>query len=323
MKQESALKRVFGTKSATLVCIIIVIIVFFWIMKPAYLSSGNLRTMMNAISLSGMLSIGIAALLICGEVDLATGAEAMFGGITCALCLQAGLSIPVSILIAIAFGALAGLINSLLVNVLNLMSFIASIGMASVYTGIAAYITGAKGVGLSGAFLKLGTSALFNVIPTPFFVMLVFMAIYAFALKHTNIGRTIYMVGGNRTAARLAGINPKKVTTIMFINNGIIASIAGVLLASRMHTAQVSAAATGALDAITAAVLGGVSFTGGVGGMGGCLVGLILINTFVNGLISIGLSTYWQLVAQGILLVIALSFDYFNERARQRRLGLI
>jgi len=320
MKKESALIRILRSKSSTLLGAIVVIILFFYILNPAYLSGNNIRSMMNAMSLSGMLCVGVAVLLICGEVDLATGAEAMFGGIVCGMCLDAGMPIVVSILFALAFGALAGLINALLINVLNLMSFIASIGMSSVYTGLALYLTAGVGVNVSGRFLVLGTTALFGVIPTPFIVMIGLMCIYGFILRYTNIGRTAYMVGGNRAAARLTGINPKKVTTIMFINNGMIAALAGVLLASRMHAARPSAAASGALDAITASVLGGVSFAGGVGGMGGCLIGLLLMNTFVNGLIGAGLSTYYQLVAQGVLLMIALSVDYFNERARQRRL---
>jgi len=150
--------------------------------------------------------------------------------------------------------------------------------------------------------------------------MVVLLLVYGFILRYTNLGRMIYMVGGNRMAARLTGISPKRITTAMFINNGMIASLAGVLLASRMHVANPNAAATGALDAITAAVLGGVSFLGGVGGMGGCFIGIVLMNSFNNGLTGVGLTTNYQLIAQGILLIIALSVDYFSERARLRRL---
>jgi len=320
MRSNSVIRRIFGTKNATLIGAIVIVILFFYLMKPSYLSANNFRSIMNAMSLSGMLCVGVAVLLICGEVDLAAGAEAMFGGIVCGLCLQAGLPIPVSILFALLFGVVAGLINSFLVNVLNLMSFIASIGMSSIYIGVGHFITQGSGVNLSGPFLNIGTTALFNIIPTPFIVTVVLLAIYGFILRYTNIGRTIYMVGGNRTAARLTGINPKKITTAMFINNGVIAALAGVLLASRMHAAKPSAAETGSLDAITAAVLGGVSFMGGVGGMGGCLIGIVLLNAFTNGLTGVGLPTYYQLVAQGVLLIVALSVDYFSERARQRKL---
>ncbi len=320
MNRESALKRILRSKNITLLIAIVVIILFFYLMKPAYLSGNNIRSMMNAMSLSGMISVGIAMLLICGEVDLASGAEAMFGGVICAICLRAGMPIPVAILFALVYGALAGLINAFLVNVMNLMSFIASIGMSSVYTGLAYYLTDAKGISVSGEFLKLGTTALFGVIPTPFVITLALIVIYAFILRSTDFGRKIYMVGGNRTAARLTGINPKRITTLVFVNNGVIAALAGVCLTARMHVAHPAAAASGALDAIAASVLGGISFAGGVGGMGGCLIGLVLLNAFLNGLTGMSLPTYYHFIAQGALLIIALSADYFSANARLRGL---
>jgi ribose/xylose/arabinose/galactoside ABC-type transport system permease subunit len=289
-------------------------------MESEYLSGNNIRSMMNTMSLSGMLSVGMTVLLIGGEIDLAAGAEAMFGGVVCAICLRAGMSIPVSVLFALGYGALAGLINAFLVNVINLMSFIASIGMSAIYSGIAFFLTDAKGINVSGAFRDLGTSALFDVIPTPFIIMIALFVIYAFVLKYTDFGRKVYMVGGNRAAARLAGINSKTVTTVMFVNNGVIAALAGVCLTARMHGANPSAAASGALDAITASVLGGVSFMGGVGGMGGSLIGLVLLNVFVNGLTGINLPTYYRLIAEGVLLIVALGMDYFSARARAKSL---
>jgi ribose/xylose/arabinose/galactoside ABC-type transport system permease subunit len=273
-----------------------------------------------AFAVYALLSVGMTILLIGGEIDFAAGAEAMFGGVVCAICLRAGMPIPLSVFFALGYGALAGLINAFLVNVMNLMSFIASIGMSAIYSGIAFFLTDAKGIGVSGPFRNLGASALFGVVPTPFIIMIALVVVYAFVLKYTDFGRKVYMVGGNRAAARLAGIDAKKVTTAMFVNNGIIAALAGVCLTSRMHVANPSAAASGALDAITASVLGGVSFMGGVGGMGGGLIGPVLLNVFVNGLTGINLPTYYRLIAEGILLIVALGMDYFSARARARNL---
>jgi ribose/xylose/arabinose/galactoside ABC-type transport system permease subunit len=321
MKRETAFKRVFRAKNTTLMLAVIVIVLFFYAMESEYLSGNNIRSIMNAMSLSGMLSVGMTILLIGGEIDLAAGAEAMFGGVVCAMCLRAGMPILLSVVCALGYGVVAGLINAFLVNVLNIMSFIATIGMSAIYSGIAFFLTDAKGINVSGSFLNLGTTALWGVIPTPFAIMIAFVAAYAFVLKYTDFGRKVYMVGGNRAAARLAGINAKRITTFMFVNNGVIAALAGVCLTSRMHVANPSAAATGALDAITASVLGGVSFTGGVGGMGGCLIGLVLLNVFVNGLTGVNLPTYYRLIAEGVLLIVALSVDYFSARARAKSLG--
>lgn len=127
------------------------------------------------------------------------------------------------------------------------------------------------------------------------------------------------MCGGNRAAARLCGINRKKITTILFINNGAICALADAVLAARMHNAS-QAASTGNMDAITAAVLGGVAFRGGQGNMFGCFIGLALMTVFNSGLTASGLPAYWQIVVQGLLLIVALVVDFFNERSRKKAL---
>ena len=128
------------------------------------------------------------------------------------------------------------------------------------------------------------------------------------------------MCGGNRRAARLCGINPKRISSILYINNGALAALAGAILAARMHTASPVAGNSGALDAITAAVLGGVSFVGGAGKMSGCFIGILLLNAFNAGLTAVGFPSYWQIVARGSLLVLALCFDFFSTLARRRAL---
>ena len=128
------------------------------------------------------------------------------------------------------------------------------------------------------------------------------------------------MCGGNRSAARLAGLNPKKTTTILYMNIGMLSVFAGTLLASRMHSASHEALSSSAIDAITAAVLGGVSFMGGSGSILGLFLGALLLNAFSNGLVVIGMTPYWALVMQGMVLIIALSLDYYSTKARDASL---
>ena len=128
------------------------------------------------------------------------------------------------------------------------------------------------------------------------------------------------MCGGNRRAARLCGINPAKVSTILYINNGALASIAGIIIASQMRTASPVVGQTGSIDAITAAVLGGVSFLGGSGGMSGCFIGILLLNSFNAGLTFVGFPQYWQIVARGSLLILALCLDFIIASSRRRAL---
>ena len=128
------------------------------------------------------------------------------------------------------------------------------------------------------------------------------------------------MCGGNRSAARLAGLSPKRITTVLYMNCGMLSTLAGSLLAARMHSASPSALAGGAIDAITASVLGGVSFMGGGGSIPGMFLGVLLLSSFNNGLLVIGMDAYLQLVSQGGLLIIALCVDFYNTRARERSL---
>lgn len=282
-----------------------------------------MSSIMISMSLTGTLCVGMTLLLISGEVDLATGGEAAIGGIVVAMLLRSG-TMPwvVALIIAILVGAVMGLINAFFVNSVKLMAFIVTIAMSSVYQGIARILTNSQNIAIDqqyASFYTLGSGTI-GIFPIPFIVMVVMMVIYGYILTRTDFGRSVYMTGGNRAAARLCGINRSRITTILFVNNSALAAFAGAVLAARMHNASPIAAQSGATDAITAAVLGGVSFVGGVGTMGGCFVGLALMTVFNSGLTASGLYSYWQIVVQGLLLIAALTIDYFNEASRRKAL---
>jgi ribose/xylose/arabinose/galactoside ABC-type transport system permease subunit len=321
MENISLVKRIVRHKSAALIAVSALVILFFWSMNHNFLGQDCIRGILNAMSLSGTIGVGVACLLIGGGVDLAAGTEACFGGIVCALLIQSGVPWPPAVLLSVLFGALMGAVNAFFINVLGFASFIVTIGMSSVYGGLINVITNVQNIPVNDPdFWQLGSTVVLKYFPMPFLIVLALMLIYSLILGFTGFGRSCYICGGNPSAARLSGLNPKKTTTILYINCGALSSVAGIVLASRMHSASPTAASSGALDAITAGVLGGVSFMGGSGGMGGCLLGLLLLNSFKNGLTIVNLKSYWQIVAQGILLVIALCVDFLNERARIKTL---
>jgi ribose/xylose/arabinose/galactoside ABC-type transport system permease subunit len=319
--RASTFRRIARNKYAALVLVTAVLIAVFYAINPNYLSGDNLRNIMYAMSFSGTLVVGMSLLLIAGEVDLASGAEACFGGVIAALLIQAGLPWPLALLLAILFGACCGYLNAFFVNKLNFMGFIATIGIMGVYNGLIRVVTNSKNVPIADqSFWSLGQVRVLGALPLPFAIMLGLMVVYGCVLHFTEFGRNIYMIGGNKRAARLCGINQQRIVAVLYVNNGALAALAGVVLASRMHNASPDAGSTGALDAITAAVLGGVSFVGGVGGMAGGFLGILLLTAFGAGLTATGLQSYWQIVAQGALLILALSVDFFSENARRRGL---
>jgi ribose transport system permease protein len=321
MKQASFLRRTARSKYVALLAVTVVLAAVFTIIKPDYIGVDNIKNIMVAMSFTGTLAVGMTMLLIAGEVDLAAGVEACLSGVICAILIESGLAWPIAIIVTIAFGAFCGLINVFFVNVLNLMGFIATIGIMSVFTGIIRILTSSKSMPVSDkTFWAIGSTKLFGIIPLPFLIMVVLMLIYGFVLNYTSFGRNVYLIGGNRRAARLCGVNQKKVVAILYINNGALAAVAGIVLAARMHSASPMAGSTGALDAITVAVLGGVAFIGGIGKLGGVFIGLLLLTVFNVGLTATGFQSYWQIIAQGALLILALSVDFFSENSRRKAL---
>ena len=311
-------RKVLASKNITLVFVLFAVIVFFRLLNPYYLGVDNIRSILNTMSLAGMLSVGLACLLISGQINLAAGAEGCFGAILAALLMQAGVPWPVAVLGALVFGALSGLLTSFLCNVLNFVAFIATIALQSVYRGAGMVITNAQNLPIGDqGFWAIGASTYFG-IPAPFVIMSVLFIIYGFILTYTRFGRRVYMCGGNPNAARLAGINTKRMHTVLFVNCSALSALGGVVLAATMHAASPNNVFGTEFDAITGAVLGGVAFTGGKGGLLGCFIGILLLSCFNNGMVGIGLASFWSLVARGALLILALALDYFRESSRQK-----
>jgi len=256
-----------------------------------------------------------------GAVDLASGAEGCFAGIVIAFLLQTGMAWPIALLIVLCMGACYGLINAFLSNVMNFMPFIATIAMSSVWQGLAGGVTKNNNIMIiNESFWALGEKQVYY-IPLPFLYMVGLLVIYGLLISRTRFGRRMLLCGGNRNAARLAGISYKKITTIMFINNGVIAAFAGSVLAARMHNGSASAVIGSEMDGMTAAIIGGVSFMGGgSSGMGVVFLGILMLNCFTNGLYVINLSSYWMVVAKGALLILALIVDFVREKSRIRSL---
>lgn len=322
-KTQRRIRRLTERKEFTLILVVVVVIYAFWMINPNFLSKNNIKGILNSAFAMGTLAIGIGCLLISGEVDLSAGSTGMFAGVLLALLMRSGMSCGVALLIVLAFGVATGLLNAFFVNVMHFMSFISTLAVSTAFGGLALILTNAQTISISDkSFYTVGSALLFDVLPLPFVIMIALFIIYGVILSYSGFGRRIYMIGGNQSAARLAGINPKKITTILFVNGSLIACLTGVVMASRMHMGSPTSVTGAEMDAITVAVLGGIAFTGGVGNMFGVAVATILIAAFQNGLVIAGLSPYYQVVAKGILLIAALLLDYSRERSRRKSLRL-
>ena len=312
-----SLKKIFKSKSMSLVLVSAVIVVFFYFSNHNYLSGDNIKGIMNSMSISAIIGVGMAFLLMGGGINLGAAAEGCFGAVIVSLLMRGGLAWPFALILGLLFGVCAGAINSFFINKLNFMPFIATLGMASVYAGLSLVFTKNNSIPISNqAYWLLGSTSVFNFFPMPFVIMVCLVVIYGFVLAKTRFGRSVLMCGGNRAAARLAGLSPDRINTILYMNCGMLSTLAGCVYAARMHAMSPSAMSSGTIDAITSSVLGGVSFMGGGGSVAGMFFGALLLNVFSNGLIVIGMDAYWQLVLQGAVLIIALCVDFYSSKVK-------
>ena len=186
--------------------------------------------------------------------------------------------------------------------------------------GAAYIICDGKPVSISNqAFNNIGKVRLIG-IPVSVWVMIICLVVFGFILAKTRFGRSVYAIGGSTEAARLAGLNPKRIITTCFIMIGVLTSLGGIIFAARMNAGQPAANVNLEFDAITAVVLGGVSFAGGVGDMGGTVLGILLIQSFNTGLTMVNVSSFWQYVARGALLLFALTSDFIRKQRREKEL---
>ena len=318
---KATIKKIFGSKEFTLFAILVASLIIFSAINKNFTSLDNTRNIFNSAFVVGTLAVGMSCLLISGKLDMSTASTGMMAGVLISLLLKGNMPWGLAAVLILAFGAVTGLINAFFVNVLNFTAFIATLGVSTVYGGLALVFTNAQNVAIGNkSFWAIGSTNVLGIFPLPFVIMVLLLAVYGIILSATRFGRRIYMVGGNPHAARLAGINPKRTTTLLFVNNSVIASLVGIVLASRMHMGSPLAMAGSDLDAITAAVLGGVSFTGGSGNMLGAFLGIMILTGFQNGLVVVGLDSYYRVVAKGVLLIAALALDFYRERSRAKKL---
>lgn len=315
------LKKSDLAEKITLIIALFILIVVFSTFNKNYFTVQNFINILVACSLTGFVAIAETNLIIANQIDLSAGSVAAFAGVLGAVLVKSGISPFAALLLAVLAGCLIGALNAVAVNFLNLQPFIATLATMSIVRGFAYIICGGKAVAINNQiFIKFGTFRLFGIIPMPVIILILAFMTFGFILKRTCFGRSIYVLGGNPYAARLAGLSPILIRFKLYIISGGLAALAGVLLAARMNSGQPAACSGLEFDAATAAVLGGTAFTGGMGTMFGTFIGMLILQCFNTGLVMLNVQIFWQNVAQGSLLVVALAFDFYRKKMRNKKL---
>lgn len=308
---------------------LILLVIFFSVTNDYFFTSNNIMTVGLQTSTIALIGIGATCVILTGGIDLSTGSVVALSGVAAAMIVNAGVPVPLGMVLGILVGGICGLVNGILVTQMKLPPFIATLGMMMVARGLALYVTNAAPVsGMPESFVALGNGALFKIveegpnglpkvvfagIPYPVIIMIFITVLFTFALTKLKVGRYIYAIGSNEEAARLSGIKTNVVKIYAYVASGLLSGLTGVILASRLVTAQPNGGVAYELDAIASAVVGGTSLMGGVGTIPGTLIGSFIIGVLRNGLNMNGVSSFVQMIVIGLVIIVAVSLDQLRQ----------
>lgn len=292
-----------------LVATMILLFIFFSIRSPYFLKMTNMLNLLQQVCVLGIVSAGITLIILAGSLDLSVGSMLALSGIFGAFFIQQTGSWVAGLLGGILVGTIAGAINAAMITILKMNPLIVTLGMSTVWEGVARLLNNGTAIGIFDEKFKYIGQGRFLGIPVVIFIMLAVYIMLILVLKYTKFGRNAYAVGGNAKSALYSGINVSKVRFAIFTLSGLMAGIAGVCYASIVGSGTVTAGSDSTMDAIAAVVLGGASLSGGVANIFGTFLGVLLLGTIDNGLSILGVSSYWQLVVKGLILIFAVFVD--------------
>ena len=314
---------------------LIAVLVFFSIAAPNFLSAANLILMAKHVALNAFLAMGMTFVIITGGIDLSVGSIVGLCGMVAGylvlngIDLQIGYTIYFNVveiaLITLAVGIAIGAVNGLLITRLNVAPFIATLGVLYVARGLALLssdgrtfpnLVGKPELGTTG-FGFLGAGRLID-LPVSIWILIVVALGAAYLARYTPLGRHIFAVGGNERAARISGVRVNMVKMFVYMFSGFCAAIVGLIISSELMASHPATGESFELNAIAAAVLGGTSMSGGRGTIGGTIVGAFVIGILSDGLVMMGVSSFWQMVIKGLVIIVAVVVDQAQRRLQQR-----
>jgi ribose/xylose/arabinose/galactoside ABC-type transport system permease subunit len=295
--------------------ILVILFVFFSIKSETFLSVSNIWNMLRQTSVTGIISVGMTMVMLTGGIDLSVSAIVAVSSVTCSICMVSlKMNMWLAILAAILIGLLAGLINGLFITYVKIPPLIATLGTQTAIRGIAYIMTNGYTVyGFPTAFDFIGKGYIAG-IPVPVIVLVAALVVGWYVLNKTKFGRYLYAIGGNSEASRLSGININKRLVMTYVISGGLAAMAGIIELSRLSSGQPNAGEGYEMSAITAVVLGGISVSGGEGKFSGVIFGILIMGILSSGLVMMNVSTYYQQLIRGLVLLFAVSIDQILKR---------
>jgi len=298
---------------------LVVLIIFFSIMSGGrFITISNILTVARQVSLAIIVGVGLTFVMITANIDLAVGSYLALSGVFAAAILYYGTPWYVALLIIMIGMALVGVLVGVIVAKQRLNALITTLAMMGIARGVALAYTGGAPIYIKNdTFISLGTGYI-GPIPTPVVIAAVILIVGQFILRKTKFGRYAYATGGNQEAAITSGINVDRIKIIVFLISGMLSGLAGSILAGRLFSGNPTAGQGFELDVISAVVIGGTSLFGGVGSMWGTLIGALTVGIIANGLTILGVGYFYQLIAKGVIIYIAILIDRQTQEAGMR-----
>ena len=316
----SKIWKVISKQKAVLAILALLLLMLMPQTRAMFYSSSNWMEMLRSAAILEIVAFGVTVAVICGGCDLSVGGTLCLGGIITVLLINAGWPIWLATLVALACGALVGFVNGFLVVHQKTEPFIITLGMGMLLKGVAQQLTNAHPLTSTvPAFMKISNGKLFGSIPLLVVYMIVLFVLFFCLLRFTSFGRNCYAIGGNYEVAKYSGIKVVPIKWTAFIISGVTATLAGVLLSSRMNTGNSVYGDTTGMMVNCGVVIGGTSFAGGQGGMLESFLGIFVIQLLSNCMNTMKVDGFWQKLVEGLLIVAIIGADCYSRKRKRER----
>ena len=317
LKAQNGFVRYFKENMGTLIGLLIMCLILSFTTNGVFYSQRNLVNVLRQVSSNACLAFGMTFAIITGGIDLSVGSIlALSGTLSAGFIVHNDMSVVQAVTLAIVIGTALGLFNGFVIAKTTIPPFIVTLAMMQIARGAAyIYSNGQPIRAMIPDYQIIGTGYL-GPIPYPVIYMVVFLIACVILLSKTRFGRHVYAVGGNDKAAIFSGVNVARTKMLVYTMSGFLAAFTGVVLCARMASGQPTAGQSFEMDAIAATVLGGTSMSGGVGKIGSTMIGVLIIGVLNNGLNLLGLNSFWQQIAKGIVILLAVYVDMLKKRRK-------
>lgn len=304
------------SQNLKLIGVLALIAIVITIVNPKFMKITNIVSIFQQVSVLGILTMAMALALISGGIDLSIGMIMALAGVIISTVIEAGAPVWLAVLIGVGVATLCGLVNGLIISLTRTMPLIITLGMSGVYFGLALVISGGQFMGFNGAFDLIGRTRIAGIFPATLIFLFVVVILMYVLLNHTRFGRRVVAIGGNVENAYLSGIRVTRYKTLVYTIGGLLAGVASIVLVSRLDSIVATVGTGYELSALTAAVIGGVTFEGGRGSVGGAFIGVILMGVISNAMTVLSVNSYLQTAITGAIIVVAVVLSNLGKMRR-------